>query len=203
MIAVNQIIATVALAYGFHPQALTGADRSKDTTLARHVAMYLAAKYSGMTVTAIGAVFGQIDHTTVIYGRDKIAERIKEDEALRVAVQALAQSIEFKMDIASAGTIEVLPLARRIYVNPRRGAISANLYEITALASVVLDLWEVAETVEELFALQARQCEIHNNLPMTPELSEEDDLIDARRPALERAITDTMAALRGEITEGE
>jgi chromosomal replication initiator protein len=46
-----------------------------------------------MSLPQIGRLFGGRDHTTIHYGHDKIAKRIKEDRSLYNLVQELTATI--------------------------------------------------------------------------------------------------------------
>lgn len=203
MITFGEIAATVALAFGFEPQQITGGDRSHDLVQARHVAIYLARKHTGRNCTVIGQAFGLADHTGVSYATERVEAEMKEDERFATIVRTLEQAILFKIDMSERGAIEVLPLARRIYVNPRRGATSANLHEITALAACVLDLWEAATTSETLIAALRRREAIRRLgiISQSEEEVREADDLDRLIGALSGAITNEMAALRGETEE--
>lgn len=51
---------------------LTGDSRRAENVYPRHVAMYLAHKFTGHSLKAIGRAFGNRDHTTVLHATRKI-----------------------------------------------------------------------------------------------------------------------------------
>lgn len=55
--------------------------RSKDITLARHVAMYFSYYIGKVSLAIIGEYFGKRDHTSVMHGVNKIKKMQKDDEA--------------------------------------------------------------------------------------------------------------------------
>ena len=60
--------------------------RTKRIAFPRQVCMYLAREMTDLTLADIGAHFGGRDHTTVIYGCEKIGEEINSDSRLRQEV---------------------------------------------------------------------------------------------------------------------
>ncbi|NTV00297.1 MAG: chromosomal replication initiator protein DnaA, partial [Methanoregulaceae archaeon] len=68
---------------------LTGRDRSKDVAEERHMARYLAREETGASLPRIGHLLGGRDHTTVMYGIEKIAAEMGKDADLSRAVSEL------------------------------------------------------------------------------------------------------------------
>jgi chromosomal replication initiator protein len=93
MISADQILEAVASHYGVGTDALLGRGRSKDIALPRQVAMYLIRQETHASLPQIGAVLGGRDHTTVLYGCEKIGEQIETDEPLRRSVMAIRDSL--------------------------------------------------------------------------------------------------------------
>jgi len=78
-----QIIEAVASFYNTSHEALTGRDRSKDVALPRQVAMYLMREETNASLPAIGDALGGRDHTTIMYGCDKITDLVERDDSVR------------------------------------------------------------------------------------------------------------------------
>ena len=55
--------------------------------------MYLCRELTELSLPKIGQTFGGRDHTTIHYGHDKIAKKIKQDRALYNLVQELTATI--------------------------------------------------------------------------------------------------------------
>ncbi|MBI5877074.1 MAG: chromosomal replication initiator protein DnaA [Chloroflexi bacterium] len=81
--SVDDVIAVVARFYHLEIEQLRGRDRSKEVAYARQIAMYLAREETESSLPQIGTALGGRDHTTVMYGYDKIAQQIERDEQLR------------------------------------------------------------------------------------------------------------------------
>jgi chromosomal replication initiator protein len=74
-------------------QKLTGRKRSKDIVRPRQVAMYLARKETQASLPEIGDALGGRDHTTVIYGVEKIEGQMEEDATLRREIMAIQEQL--------------------------------------------------------------------------------------------------------------
>ncbi|RLC69434.1 MAG: chromosomal replication initiator protein DnaA [Chloroflexi bacterium] len=79
----DEIVETVASFYNLPPEELKGRGRRKEVVLPRQLAMYLAREETDASLPEIGRVLGGRDHTTVLYGYEKISTLIEEDDGLR------------------------------------------------------------------------------------------------------------------------
>jgi chromosomal replication initiator protein len=80
---VDDVVAAVAKFYHLDLEQLRGRDRSKEVAYARQIAMYLAREETEASLPQIGAALGGRDHTTVMYGYEKISSQIEGDEQMR------------------------------------------------------------------------------------------------------------------------
>jgi chromosomal replication initiator protein len=87
----DQIVEAVGLHFGVSANALRG--RSRSIARPRQVAMYLIREEIGTSLPQIGAVLGGRDHTTILYGCDRITELIEQDTDLRREVVTLRQRL--------------------------------------------------------------------------------------------------------------
>ena len=83
------ILNEVADFYGVDIRALQGRGRSRNIVIPRQVAMYLLREETEASLMDIGKSLGGRDHTTVIYGCDKITEEIATDSRLRQEVMTI------------------------------------------------------------------------------------------------------------------
>jgi chromosomal replication initiator protein len=79
----DEIMRAVAQSFGLSTDNLIGRDRSRQVALPRQIAMYLMREEANISLPAIGEVMGGRDHTTVIYGCDKVADMLERDDRLR------------------------------------------------------------------------------------------------------------------------
>jgi chromosomal replication initiator protein len=91
MITIDDISGTVCGYYSVKRADLVGPRRSHAITLPRQICMYLARQLTGHSLEEIGRFFGNRDHSTVLYGVEKIATRCAKEQAFRELVQRLSQ----------------------------------------------------------------------------------------------------------------
>jgi chromosomal replication initiator protein len=88
----DQIIDEVAIHFGVEVPALQGRSRSRAIARPRQIAMYLIREETGESLPRIGSLFGR-DHTTVLYGCDRIADLMEKDADIRREVTTLRQHL--------------------------------------------------------------------------------------------------------------
>ncbi|MFQ6059084.1 MAG: chromosomal replication initiator protein DnaA [Anaerolineae bacterium] len=89
----EEILAVVAGFYKVEIDDLKGPSRGKGIVLPRQVVMYLMRKEAHVSLTHIGQVLGGRDHSTVLYGVEKIAAQLEEDERLHREMLAIKESL--------------------------------------------------------------------------------------------------------------
>ncbi len=87
----EQIVEAVAHHFGVEVEALRGRSRSRAVARPRQIAMYLMREETGASLPQIGAALGGRDHTTVLYGCERIADLLEEDADIRREVITLKQ----------------------------------------------------------------------------------------------------------------
>jgi chromosomal replication initiator protein len=87
------IIREVAEFYGVDLRALIGRGRSRNIVVPRQVAMYLLREETDASLMDIGRLLGGRDHTTIIYGCEKISEEINSDSRLRQEVVTIRDKL--------------------------------------------------------------------------------------------------------------
>ena len=96
----DEIVQRVAASYGISMESMTGRDRSRRVALPRQIAMYLLREEANISLPQIGEVLGGRDHTTVMYGCDKITDLLERDDRLR------RQVIEIKEQLYGTSQVE-------------------------------------------------------------------------------------------------
>lgn len=79
----ERVVEAVAHVFGVSVGELRERNRTRQVALPRQVAMYLLREEAQISLPQIGAVLGGRDHTTVMYGCDKVADMIEQDDRLR------------------------------------------------------------------------------------------------------------------------
>jgi chromosomal replication initiator protein len=84
----KKVISTICSHFDLNLKDLTGPKRQKELVLPRHLAMYILSEEIHLTVEKIGQILGGRDHTTVMHGRDRIKDLLKNDrEVQRVMIE--------------------------------------------------------------------------------------------------------------------
>jgi chromosomal replication initiator protein len=92
-ISAEMILQAVSEHYGVDLKSLTGRGRSRNIVIPRQVAMYLLREETEASLVDIGNLLGGRDHTTVMYGCEKIGEEINADNRLRNEVLAIREKL--------------------------------------------------------------------------------------------------------------
>ncbi len=79
----QQILNTIAHEYGVSIEELLSQSRSQKYSFPRQIAMYMLREESELSLPKIGEMLGGRDHTTVMYGHEKITELLVTDKNLR------------------------------------------------------------------------------------------------------------------------
>ena len=74
----EDVIKSICEFYGVKPTQLKGPKRDSSLVKARQVAMYLLKKELGLTLVEIGNLLGGRDHTTIMYGVEKMEGLVKD-----------------------------------------------------------------------------------------------------------------------------
>lgn len=90
-VTIDQVVDAVCRHYGLTPQELASSSRKRKFAFPRQMAMYLARKETEASLPEIGERLGNRDHTTVLYGFEKISSLLETDAETRrdsVAIKA-------------------------------------------------------------------------------------------------------------------
>jgi chromosomal replication initiator protein len=89
----DQVLDAVCRRYGLDTATLKSRQRSHEVALARQVAMYLLREELDCSLPQIGQTLGGRDHTTVLYGCQKIKDGIEENDELRRDVLLIKEQL--------------------------------------------------------------------------------------------------------------
>jgi chromosomal replication initiator protein len=87
------IIAAVAKSFNISVEQIKERNRSRGVVIPRQIAMFLLREETHISLPKIGQVLGGRDHTTVMYGCQKMAGLIEEDERLRSQVVEIRRQL--------------------------------------------------------------------------------------------------------------
>jgi chromosomal replication initiator protein len=96
----NEVVRKVADRYGIPMDRMIGRDRSREVALPRQIAMYLLREEANCSLPQIGDALGGRDHTTIMYGCEKIADLLERDDRLRREVIEIREQLYGKARLA-------------------------------------------------------------------------------------------------------
>jgi chromosomal replication initiator protein len=89
----DEVIRKVAESFGVTLDRILSRERSREVALPRQIAMYLLRQESNISLPQIGEALGGRDHTTIMYGVDKITDMLERDDRLRRQVIDIRQQL--------------------------------------------------------------------------------------------------------------
>jgi chromosomal replication initiator protein len=89
----DEVVRKVADAFGVEMDRMLGRDRSREVALPRQIAMYLLREEANISLPQIGETLGGRDHTTVMYGCEKVADLLEQDDRLRRQVIEIKEKL--------------------------------------------------------------------------------------------------------------
>ncbi|MEA2009055.1 MAG: chromosomal replication initiator protein DnaA [Chloroflexota bacterium] len=92
-VAPEQIINTIAGEFAISAKELISRSRTHRIAFPRQVAMYILREEAEISLPQIGQLLGGRDHTTVMYGYDKIADLLETDDGLRRKIINVRESL--------------------------------------------------------------------------------------------------------------
>lgn len=89
----SAVIKAVSEQFGVDAETIKGPRRTKEVSLARHVAMYLLRETSSLSSPQVGLALGGRDHSTVLYAQKKMEQLIETDPELRSVIATIRQRL--------------------------------------------------------------------------------------------------------------
>jgi chromosomal replication initiator protein len=93
-LSISTIQQIVSREWGVTPEGLRSKTRTKNLTLPRQIAMFLARELLGTQLMEIGHAFGGRDHSTVIHSIEKITDATRNDEVFKTRVDKIRTVLE-------------------------------------------------------------------------------------------------------------
>lgn len=92
-VTVDDVMALITSEFAITVRELTGKGRTQLVSLPRQVAMFLLRQHTESSLEDIGRVFGNRDHTTVLYAVGKIGERAQADKMFKELLDGLSSRL--------------------------------------------------------------------------------------------------------------
>lgn len=89
----QQILNIIAHEYGVSIEELLSQSRSQRFSFPRQIAMYMLREESELSLPKIGEMLGGRDHTTVMYGHEKITDLLETDKKLRRKIVNIQETL--------------------------------------------------------------------------------------------------------------
>lgn len=89
----QRIISEIASYYSLTEADIRGQNRSKNTAIARQIAMYLLRTMTTLSLKDIGAEFEDRNHSTVLSSIKKIEDLIKTDQTMATTIREISSNI--------------------------------------------------------------------------------------------------------------
>lgn len=90
---ISRILEATATYHQLSLDDLLSKRRTQKIARARQIAMYLAREETNASLPQIGEALGGRNHSTVLYGCNKIAEALKEDGSLKTEIDSIRQTL--------------------------------------------------------------------------------------------------------------
>lgn len=89
-VSVDDVMALVTSEFAITARELTGKGRTQTVSLPRQIAMFLIREHTENSLEDVGRIFGNRDHTTVLYAVTKIQDRSKTDRLFKELLDGLS-----------------------------------------------------------------------------------------------------------------
>lgn len=87
------IVDVVAEHYNITPSDIFSKDKSRNISYPRQIVMFLCRRLTDLSVTEIGKILGNRDHSTVLHGCDKVSNDIVKNVSLHNTIDVLIKKI--------------------------------------------------------------------------------------------------------------
>jgi chromosomal replication initiator protein len=92
-VSADDIMTLITSEFAIAARELTGKSRTQTVSLPRQVAMFLLREHTENSLEDIGRIFGNRDHTTVLYAVTKIRERSQKDRIFKELLDGLSNRL--------------------------------------------------------------------------------------------------------------
>lgn len=92
-VSADDIMTLITTEFAISARELTGKSRTQTVSLPRQIAMYLLREHTESSLEDVGRIFGNRDHTTVLYAVTKIRERSQTDRMFKELLDGLGNRL--------------------------------------------------------------------------------------------------------------
>jgi len=92
-VSVDDVMTLITSEFAITARELTGKSRTQTVSLPRQIAMFLLREHTESSLEDVGRIFGNRDHTTVLYAVNKIRERSQKDRMFKELLDGLGNRL--------------------------------------------------------------------------------------------------------------
>lgn len=92
-VAGEDVMGLITTEFAISARELTGKSRTQTVSLPRQIAMFLLREHTESSLEDVGRLFGNRDHTTVLYAVNKIRERSQKDRMFKELLDGLSNRL--------------------------------------------------------------------------------------------------------------
>jgi chromosomal replication initiator protein len=92
-VSVDDVMSLITSEFAITARDLTGKSRTQTVSLPRQIAMFLLREHTENSLEDVGRIFGNRDHTTVLYAVNKIRERGQKDRLFKELLDGLSNRL--------------------------------------------------------------------------------------------------------------
>ncbi|MCC7062657.1 MAG: chromosomal replication initiator protein DnaA [Planctomycetes bacterium] len=92
-VSADDVMTLITTEFAISARELTGKGRTQTVSLPRQIAMYLLRDHTESSLEDVGRIFGNRDHTTVLYAVTKIRERAQKDRMFKELLEGLSNRL--------------------------------------------------------------------------------------------------------------
>ena len=92
-VSAEEIMALITTEFAITARELIGKSRTQTVSMPRQIAMFLLREHTESSLEDVGRIFGNRDHTTVLYAVNKIRERSQRDRLFKELLDGLSNRL--------------------------------------------------------------------------------------------------------------
>lgn len=92
-VSIDDVMTLITTEFAITARELTGKSRTQTVSLPRQIAMFLLREHTESSLEDVGRIFGNRDHTTVLYAVNKIRERAQKDRMFKELLDGLSNRL--------------------------------------------------------------------------------------------------------------
>ncbi|MBL8731364.1 MAG: chromosomal replication initiator protein DnaA [Planctomycetes bacterium] len=92
-VSVDDVMTLVTTEFAITARELVGKSRTQTVSMPRQIAMFMLREHTENSLEDVGRIFGNRDHTTVLYAVNKIRERTQKDRLFKELLDSLSNRL--------------------------------------------------------------------------------------------------------------